>query len=288
MSLDLFKGIQLQFTHKRLITEFFLNLLETYHGHAKDVGAQTKNDHANAVTSDPAFNAAYLNLRTLLERFANNTSMQPIMDASNDIYIDVQKDDKLRSWFKEADSYVRRVLLEPGYIMTEESDKEGRRLRDDGSGFFEERYRPHREAFTNSVQHFFEEYAHDSLNVQFGEDWKHLTKDLLLNESGDLSYKPHLWQDIRGVILPAFLNQLGYVPIPRIEYTDKQIDLVIENLTLEAQNILPNRVEFEARNYFKLSPYSTIKDDSKHSFWIEFQQIQTDLKFVFLFRVCVK
>lgn len=52
----------------------------------------------------------------------------------------------------------------------------------------------------------------------------------------------------------------------------------IENLTLESQNLLPNIIEFEMRNYFKMSPYSEINDVSKHSFYISFAQVQADLK----------
>lgn len=48
-------------------------------------------------------------------------------------------------------------------------------------------------------------------------------------------------------------------------------------LTRFAQ-ILPNILEVEARNYFKMSPYAAIKDASKHSFWLSFSQIQADLK----------
>lgn len=79
--------------------------------------------------------------------------------------------------------------------------------------------------------------------------------------------------------MPTLVNNLGgYIPIPRIEYSDNSVDVVIENLTLETANLLPNVIEFEAKNYFKLSPYSTIKDQSKHSFWISFAQVQADLK----------
>lgn len=30
-----------------------------------------------------------------------------------------------------------------------------------------------------------------------GDDVKRLTKDLLFNEQGNLSFKPHLWNDLR-------------------------------------------------------------------------------------------
>lgn len=56
---------------------------------------------------------------------------------------------------------------------------------------------------------------------------------------GNLKYKPHLVQDLRHVIIPSIAKQIGYIPIPRAEYQDKQFDIVIENLTLEMANLLP-------------------------------------------------
>jgi tryptophanase len=32
---------------------------------------------------------------------------------------------------------------------------------------------------------------------------------------------------------------VGYIPIPRAEYTDDHLDLVIENLTLSGRNLFP-------------------------------------------------
>lgn len=254
--------------------EYFLEMAENYHGHAKNIAGQT-GDHAQSnVGQDPAFTTAYRNMRTLLERFANDTSMQPIFNATDDIYTDVQNDSELKAWFHELDSYIRKVLQEPGYVYEENCDSEARRLKENGKGFFSERYRPHREAWINAVQNWFTAYADDPLNVQLGEDVKRLTKNLVLDSDGKLTYKPHLLNDIRSVILPELLNYIGYVPVPRIEYTDKQFDLVIENLTLEAANLLPNVIEMEARNYFKLSPYGSINNDSRHSFMIDFSQVQ--------------
>lgn len=58
--------------------------------------------------------------------------------------------------------------------------------------------------------------------------------------------------------------QVGYIPIPRIEYTDAQLDMVIENLTLSGKNLFPNIISLEAHNFFKFSPYEKIKDEHHH------------------------
>jgi len=98
------------------------------------------------------------------------------------------------------------------------------------------------------------------------------------SSTGNLKYKPHLVQDLRHVIIPSIAKQIGYIPIPRAEYQDKQFDIVIENLTLEMANLLPNMVEIENKNYFRLSPYDNQGDFQQHSFMIGFSQVQADLR----------
>jgi hypothetical protein len=257
--------------------EFFLAQAESYQAHAKGVTA-SGGSKATDVRADPAFQQAENEMRTLLERFANGASMTPMFEAVNQIYLDAQEDPELREWFKALDRYVRRVLQEPGYVMKEQCDADGRQIRDSGKKFWSERYASHRENLFSEIEKFFTSYADDPLNVQFGQNWKKLTKDLFLNSDGNFELKPHLWQDITGVILPELLRNVGYIPIPRIEYTDNQLDLVIENLTLEGQNLLPNIVEVDMRNHFKLSAYEKIQNASQHSFWISFSQIQADLR----------
>ncbi|KAM0790055.1 hypothetical protein ACM66B_005383 [Microbotryomycetes sp. NB124-2] len=260
--------------------EFFLDRAENYGKVAKDTSNQGGSKVLD-VRNDSAFRSAEDELRTILERFANGASMQPIFDAVNQLYTDAKNDEELRNWFSRLDTYVREVLQTPGYIMKEQCDRDGRQLMDEGKKFWDVKngkYAGHKDDFFNTVQTFFTAYADDPLNVKLGNNVKKLTTDLLYDSDGKLAYKPHLVADIKHHILPALASNIGYVPIPRIEYTDDQVDLVIENLTLESANLLPNVIELEARNYFKLSPYTEIKDVTKHSFWISFSQIQADLR----------
>jgi len=125
----------------------------------------------------------------------------------------------------------------------------------------------------------------DPTNKRFGEDWARLTKDLLFDSEGSLKFKPDLWSDIRKVIVPTLVDKVGYIPIPRVEYTDDAIDLVVENLTLSGRNLFPNVVSIEAHNFIKFSPYSAITDEHHHEFTLTFGQMQADMRDVaFYFR----
>jgi hypothetical protein len=263
---------------------FFLDKAENYKGHAKHVSSHGK-DSAAKVADDPAYNAASLQFRALLERFANGQSMQPMWDAIDQMYTDAREDEGLRHWYHRANEYIHKVLLEPGYIMDDDSTREGERLRDDGRQYFDHKYKGHFKNLGNETQAFFQSMGDDPLNQRFGEDWKRLTKDLLFDSEGNLSYKPRLLNDIRRVILPSIIRNIGYVPIPRAEYSDDKIDLVIENLVLQGANLAPNVVEIASNNHFKFSPYDSIPDAQHHIITLGFSQIQADLRdVIFQFR----
>jgi hypothetical protein len=63
--------------------------------------------------------------------------------------------------------------------------------------------------------------------------------------------------------------QVGYISIPRVEYTGDAIDLVVENLTLSGCNLFPNVVSIEAYNFIKFSPYSAITDEHHPYLWAD-------------------
>lgn len=123
---------------------------------------------------------------------------------------------------------------------------------------------------------------------RLGDDVKRFTKDLLFNSEGNLTFKPHLWNDIRTTLLPTFIKQIGYVPIPRAEFSSPDIDLVIENLILSGPNLFPNVVSLESHNSFKFSPYPQLNkgmDTHHHKFRFGMSQIQADIRDVrFAFR----
>ncbi|OCH87448.1 hypothetical protein OBBRIDRAFT_837378 [Obba rivulosa] len=257
--------------------EWLLNFIEEYASHGQTIVEQGKDSHQQ-LTSDDSLQLAVHELRTLLERFANGMSLDVIGDAIRALYNDAQQDEELRDWFRQCDAYARRVLLDPGFVLEPKCNEEANRLLDSGHRFYDDKYKQHFDNLFSSMGDFFRAMGEDPLNKRFGQDWARLTKDLLFDSEGDLKFKPELWMDIRKVILPSIIDRVGYVPIPRVEYTDDSLDLVIENLALSGRNLFPNIVSMEAHNYMKFSPYNAIADDSHHEFTLTFSQIQADMR----------
>jgi len=79
----------------------------------------------------------------LLQRFANGRNMDQIKDAVDALYDDANRDEELRNWFKQVNQYARKVLLQPGYVLEPQCDKEGTGIRENGRHFYDDKYKDH-------------------------------------------------------------------------------------------------------------------------------------------------
>lgn len=87
---------------------WFLSAIENYFGHGRALAEHHANK-AGDVTDDPSLQRATAELRTLLERFANGRSVEPILEAADQLNTDAQNDEGLRNWFNDLDSYAHKV-----------------------------------------------------------------------------------------------------------------------------------------------------------------------------------
>lgn len=223
------------------------------------------------------FKPMLTDLKTLLERFANNTSMDDLIDAINQFYRDADADPELRGWFKDLDTYIRKCLKEQGYIMQDQATEEWNRLYDKGNFLLRERYRNHTDRFIEEVKFLADQYDQDPQNRAFAQSMNKLFNDLGHDANGKPVFKKHLLKDVSEVIAPAIFENIRYVPVPRIEYSDPQVDLIIENLVLEGDNLAPNIFEFGSDNYFRWGR-KQIANKNKNKIMMAVSGIQMDIR----------
>lgn len=144
---------------------WLIDALENYKGHAKHV-ANKGGNAADTLTSDPSLQDSTYQFRVLLERFANDKPMDGVFSALDAVYTDADNDKDLHNWFHHLGDYVRRVLLEPGFILEDESDKEGRELKEDGKFFFNGKYKAHWDALWDEIKAWTLALGDDPLNVR--------------------------------------------------------------------------------------------------------------------------
>lgn len=254
--------------------ETLLRLAEQYAGHGKNLGQQT----TGTVQDFRSNNIHWLtNIKTLLERFANNTSSDDLIDSINQVYKDADQDPELKNWFKRLDAFIRKILQQQGYILEDASNEEWNRIYDDGHQLLRGRYRGHTDRIADEFKFIGEQFDADPQNKQFAESVNKLFLDLGQDENGQTVFKPHLVKDLTDVILPGIFENIRYVPIPRIEFSDPMVDAVVENLVIEGDNLAPNSLEFGSDNYWRWGRKS-ISSKNKNKVMLSVSGVQMDLR----------
>jgi len=256
-----------------------LDLAEEYGGHANRMahgGSGTVQDARSGLAQ------AEGDLKTLIERFANGTSTDDLWSSINTIYEDADKDEELRNWFRSMNQYIRRCLQEQGYVLDDSSTEDWNRLHDRGNYLLRNKYRAHTDRIVDEIKFLADQFDQDPQNKEFAASLNKLFTDLGNDENGKPVFKPHLVKDLTDVILPAIFENVAYIPVPRIEYSDPQFDAVIENLVLESDNFMPNVMEIASENYMRFGR-KKIANKSKHSIDVKVSGIQMDLRDVSYF-----
>lgn len=256
--------------------ETIIRLAEQYAGHGRDLTVQGKGSVQGA-HQDDALQLAEADLKTLLERFANSTAFDDLVDAINQIYRDADRDPDLKNWFKRLDTFVRKSLQQQGFIMEDACNEEWNRIYDDGHELLRGRYRGHTDRIADEFKFLGQQFDADPQNKAFADSLTKLFTDLGNDENGQVTFKPHLLKDLTDVILPAFFENIRYVPIPRIEYSDPQVDAVIENLVIEGDNLAPNVMEFGSDNYWRWGR-KKISNKNKNKVMLSVSGVQMDLR----------
>ncbi|KAF2773116.1 hypothetical protein EJ03DRAFT_286851 [Teratosphaeria nubilosa] len=260
----------------RQAIDTLLRLAEEYTGHTKNVAGQSQ-DAVKGAHDQDSLQIAEADLKTLLERFANSTSFDDLFDSVNQIYRDSDDDPELKGWFRDIDRYIRRCLQEQGYILEDDSNEQWNRLYDRGNFLLREKYRGHTDRIVDELKFLAGEFDRDPQNKAFADAMNKLFQDLGNDENGKPSFKPHLLKDLSDVIIPGFFEHVRYVPIPRIEVSDSQIDAIVENLVLEGDNLAPNLFEFGSDNYWRWGRKS-IQNKNKNKVMLSVSGIQADLR----------
>ncbi|KAI1339402.1 hypothetical protein F5Y15DRAFT_87576 [Xylariaceae sp. FL0016] len=251
-----------------------LDLAEQYGQYGRSMtsgGAGTVKDARTGLA------AAEADLKTLIERFANGTSSDDLWSSISAVYDAADKDPELKNWFKSIDSYIRKCLQEQGYIMEDASNEQWHRLYDSGNYLLRNKYKTHTDRIIDEIKFLADQFDQDTQNKAFATSLQKLFKDLGNDENGKPTFKPHLVKDLTEVIIPAAFENVAYIPIPRIEYSDSQIDAVVENLVLESDNFMPNVLEVASDNYFRWGR-KKIASKNKNSIDVKVAGVQMDLR----------
>ncbi|GAA5799252.1 hypothetical protein HPULCUR_004662 [Helicostylum pulchrum] len=257
-----------------------IRLIKVWSARVSQVSGEVKTQSKQGDSTDQvnARERSERELKTIIECWAQGNSIDPLLHGVQDVMHDMQNDDLLRQFYQDVINYVNRLATEPGYVQREESSQEGRQLMDKGNQMIKGRYREHLDYLSTESRKMIRLIAEDETSKELNHRIATIHRDLWMDGEGNPAFKPHLLNDIRMTLLPAFIDEIKYIPIPRIEYSDPQYDIAIENLVISGDTLLPNVFETKVDSFNSFSLKSDIKTSpSRQSLYIRMSEIQADI-----------
>ncbi|KAK0187121.1 hypothetical protein F5146DRAFT_1105014 [Armillaria mellea] len=205
---------------------------------------------------DEHVSKALKQLQTLVERFANNQSLDDLLNKVKQCVIHVCEDQDLQRWFQEIFQAIRKMVNDAGYMRSEELKRTKKDLRMRWKNFLVDEssdWKTDYEVFKKELNDFELALSQDNdmerlrnAHVQLG---KAIEEGLV--EIGSVA-KTGLeaamdevlwfWRDLFQVYIPRALTVMKGVPIPRMEYVGNDMELMLENLDISSFNVQPSHI----------------------------------------------
>lgn len=216
--------------------------------------------------------------KVIIESWAQGQSMDPLLEKIRHIKEDMNNDDELRHYYDALVHYLDNLARKPGYASDDKSVDDGRKLMDDGNRILEGKYGDHIRELSDQAKKFIHALRHDKMVQELNDRISTIHRHLWWDRDGNPAFKPQLMRDIKLTLLPAFLDEIKFIPIPRIEYSDAQFDVIIENLVLSGDSLLPNNIQTKVESYSNFSFREDVKTDPGYdTLVVRLNEIQADI-----------
>jgi len=260
---------------------FLLDLLTKYARKAKEL-AQNAQQEVQAAEPNNHLEMAISHAHTIVINFAGGQDLQGIQSGLEQLFNEIWEDKEVEKFFSDVNRFIQRALKEEGFVMTDAADNEAHSLYERGRQLTTEndKYKECVEEVGDEFGALFESIRNDRGNRRVILSGKKVFEDFTVEDGSldvwkDFGHPPFLLSQIGSllltrvvdVVLPKAISLVRYVPVPRIEYQDVDIDLAIDNLVFESDNFLPSKI--------RLDSHSQAKFTSAYSFESEYSNTTT-------------
>jgi hypothetical protein len=206
------------------------------------------------IEPNPAMEKAVKNFWTFISSFGDREEWKKLEDSFHKVLEHSRKDPEFEDLLTDVGNSLQKLLTDPDFFDHVEEKFQELRKKSRGVGT--------ESSLRRDIDVFFEQVQTTFMSVTQDEDIAKLIKSTL-RIWGILSPKhsianQDLIQDAINVFVPLLVQYIQYIPIPRLEVSTPEVDLLLENLiivpgkTVNHTSFLPFRFRVETYNDFEL------------------------------------
>ncbi|KAF2123404.1 hypothetical protein P153DRAFT_371723 [Dothidotthia symphoricarpi CBS 119687] len=206
------------------------------------------------VDTNPAMDRAAKNFWTFLSSFGDNGEWKKLETSFHKVLEHSRKDPEFEDLLTDIGNSLQKLLTDPDFL--DHVDEKFQELRKKSRGVGTD------SSLRKDVDEFFGQAQKTFVAVMHDQDIAKLIKtslNLWTILSPRYAYaNSELIQDAINVFVPLGIQMIQYIPIPRLEISTPEIDILLENLifepgkTVNHTSFLPFRFKVETYNDFEL------------------------------------
>lgn len=197
---------------------------------------QTLSKAQEDVNTNPELDRAVQNFWSLLSSFGDRKQWELLEERFNKVIAHSQKDPDFEHLMLDVGNSVQKLLTDPDFF--ESAEKKIQELRDESRKVGSE------SNLRKDIDNFLSQFQITAQSVLEDDDISKLiitsSKILSILSPSDAIVNKDLLDDSIRVFLPLLIQTIQYIPVPRIEISVPEIDLLLENLVIEPGRTINN------------------------------------------------
>ncbi|ETN44382.1 uncharacterized protein HMPREF1541_10562 [Cyphellophora europaea CBS 101466] len=240
-------------------------LIQRYAAAYSRIGDEAISAAQDDVHTNPALDRAVRNFWNLLSSFGDRKAWEQVEADWNKVLEHSRSDPQFENFMVEVGNAVGKMLTDPEFF--DDADKKIEELREKSSKLGQE------SKFRNDFDQLLKDVSLTVRSVMEDKDVNGLVRatkriyDIL--SPPDMVTNPDLITDSMHIFLPLLIRSIQYIPIPRLEVSVPEMDLLLENLVLEPgrsvnrTSFFPYRLNISTRNDLEIRKTHSKKTASK-------------------------
>jgi hypothetical protein len=199
----------------------------------------------------------------LVEAFIGGGNLTLMFTHLNSLVSDIRKDPETLRLLRKIRKYVDRTLDDPELLDQQFHRQKAIQLLD-GFGTLGERYRDHQAlgALLTDWQNIIDKISTDLELRAFAVAFGKLSQDIMEpDDKGGRRLNMTALNQIRAQLLPVFLEQLHYIPIPEQTGTSDKMDYKFSNILLSVFDLLPEHIFVDLLMHTDFKPLSDVQHE---------------------------
>lgn len=204
---------------------------------------------ADVEANKEAESAATL-LRQIVESFTG--PLDGVFNTADKVIKDLKDDSRIQRIVDEAEKLLDRAINDPGYVTSSRCQRRIESLYDEGQEVVNANasWKRDVDALTSELNKCLDRAQHDKALQQLGDRVeKFFRATAKFGRTGfNLIDGGGIWSDLTQVLVPRLLGALHAIPLPRVEFTSADVDLVVDNVRFTSESFVPDEAHFRNRN----------------------------------------